>query len=247
MNIAEIFYSLQGEGVTRGTPSIFIRLTGCNLTCGVQSSICDISKATWVCDSFKVWNTQTEKLSSTQLWERLLSLVSLEDITSHRVHIVWTGGEPLLTKNALDIKDFMVFVTEKGFNPYYEIETNGTIDTEDSRWVLNRINTINCSPKLSNSGIHKTSRIKESFLGFVRKFSFVWFKFVVTDKTQWKEIEEDFLPHIDRCQVILMPGMDKLGEESLIVCQEVWNLAQTQKVRFSTREQITVWNKLTGV
>ncbi|MBO8477106.1 MAG: 7-carboxy-7-deazaguanine synthase QueE, partial [Bacteroidetes bacterium] len=31
--INEIFYSLQGEGYFTGTPSVFIRFSGCNLKC----------------------------------------------------------------------------------------------------------------------------------------------------------------------------------------------------------------------
>lgn len=245
MNISEIFYSLQGEGPTRGIPAIFIRLTGCNLTCGIQSSICDASKAEWICDSYRVWKTLSEDIDNEHLYERILSFCSKEDLTSHRVHIIWTGGEPTLSKNASDILSFYRYLEQK--DPYVyshlisEIETNGTIPNED---LFHEITYINCSPKLSNSGIQKDVRINIQFL---KQKHPVFYKFVVTKKEQWKEIEEDFLPYIDISRVTLMPGMDHLGEESMKVCQEIWNLAMEKRVMFSTREHISVWNKLTGV
>ena len=72
MKVNEIFYTLQGEGARAGTPSIFIRLSDCNLTC----NFCD-----------------TEFESYTE--------ISLEDIDKEISKyncdwIVWTGGEPAL-------------------------------------------------------------------------------------------------------------------------------------------------------
>lgn len=245
MNLSEIFYSLQGEGPTRGTPSIFIRLVGCNLTCGIQSPICDASKAEWICDSYKVWKTLSEELTNEQLLERILSFVSIEDLITGKVHIIWTGGEPTLPKNAADIISFYQFLKIKNFQLYNclisEIETNGTILNET---LFNEITYINCSPKLSNSGIRKDERINVDFL---KQKHPVFYKFVVTKKEHWNEIEEDFLPYINRSSIILMPGMDHLGEDSMKVCQEIWNLAMEKRVGFSTREHISVWNKLTGV
>ena len=33
LQLAEIFYSIQGEGTWTGTPAVFVRLAGCNLAC----------------------------------------------------------------------------------------------------------------------------------------------------------------------------------------------------------------------
>ena len=47
VKITELFYSLQGEGILSGMPSVFIRLAGCNLRCGW----CDTKYASWYPES----------------------------------------------------------------------------------------------------------------------------------------------------------------------------------------------------
>ena len=73
MKIAEIFYSLQGEGTLAGVPSVFIRVSGCNLRC------------TWCDTPYASWNPQGTDLP--------LSAI-LEEVGKHPArHVVLTGGE----------------------------------------------------------------------------------------------------------------------------------------------------------
>jgi len=95
MKINEIFYSLQGEGARVGEASIFIRLTGCDLTCG----FCD-----------------TEFLSGKEM--------SNADLLTHIQRwpgrwIVWTGGEPTLQLTAETVEFFKL----NGYQQ--AVETNG--------------------------------------------------------------------------------------------------------------------------
>src|SRR3954466_1926574 len=74
LKLSESFYSVQCEGVTTGVPAYFIRLTGCNLSCGMstamllkgkktgfqkqgtfQGDLHKEGKATWTCDTIPVW------------------------------------------------------------------------------------------------------------------------------------------------------------------------------------------------
>ncbi|GAY31382.1 7-carboxy-7-deazaguanine synthase [Bacteroidaceae bacterium] len=94
--INEIFYSLQGEGYYTGTPSVFVRFSGCNLRC----PFCDTDHS-----SFKVLNA-----------EEIVEKVKQYPAT----HVVLTGGEPSLfiTTELLD----MLHAAGR----FVAIETNGT-------------------------------------------------------------------------------------------------------------------------
>ena len=94
--VNEIFYSLQGEGYFTGTAAVFLRLSGCNLTC----SFCDTDHQFFT------------EYTSDEIVETLRPFPSR--------HIVITGGEP-----ALQIDDELVGeLHSRGW--FIQIETNGT-------------------------------------------------------------------------------------------------------------------------
>lgn len=95
-NIKEIFYSLQGEGANIGRPSIFIRLSACNLAC----SFCDTDF------------TQGTPYTA----EEIAAQIAIYPAR----FIIWTGGEPTLS---LD-DDIIRLFKSKGYTQ--AIETNGT-------------------------------------------------------------------------------------------------------------------------
>ncbi len=96
LNVNEIFYSLQGEGGRSGEPSIFIRLTKCNLAC----SFCDTDFA------------EGEDMSI----DDILNTIKLFPCK----WIIWTGGEP-----TIQLKDEHLEVfRQHGY--MQAIETNGT-------------------------------------------------------------------------------------------------------------------------
>jgi 7-carboxy-7-deazaguanine synthase len=83
MKIAEVFYSIQGEGRLTGVPSSFVRTSGCNLRCE------------W-CDSpYTSWEAQGERLSVAEVLERLSAYPTK--------HVVVTGGEPMLVPEIVDL------------------------------------------------------------------------------------------------------------------------------------------------
>lgn len=96
LKVNEIFCSIQGEGARAGTMNIFIRLSGCDLTCG----FCD---------------TEFESGKDMSLEEILSDCQKYLPIRS----IIWTGGEPSLQLT----EDIVSYFAERGY--YQAIETNG--------------------------------------------------------------------------------------------------------------------------
>lgn len=106
MRINEIFYSLQGEGFYTGTPSLFVRLSGCNLKC----PFCD-----------------TDHLPYTEMTEHEI----IEEVAKCPAkHVVITGGEPSLQLTELLIEGL------HSLGKYVAVETNGTHELpQNVDWV----------------------------------------------------------------------------------------------------------------
>jgi 7-carboxy-7-deazaguanine synthase len=112
--VNEVFYSLQGEGVRAGEPSIFVRLTGCNLKCngewvgdketGVFQPICDTEFVSGMPLTLDALLERVRKVGKECRW------------------IVLTGGEP-----GLQVDEAMVAGLH-GAGYKLAIETNGTVD-----------------------------------------------------------------------------------------------------------------------
>lgn len=106
MRINEIFYSLQGEGFYTGTPSLFVRLSGCNLKC----PFCD-----------------TDHLPYTEMTEHE---IIEEAAKCPAKHVVITGGEP-----SLQLTESLVDGLH-GVGKYVAVETNGTHELpQNVDWV----------------------------------------------------------------------------------------------------------------
>ena len=76
MKVAEIYKSIQGEGLLTGVPSVFIRASGCNLRC-------------WFCDTpYASWQPEGQDYAV----DEIIAEVEEWDVK----HVVITGGEPML-------------------------------------------------------------------------------------------------------------------------------------------------------
>ena len=169
----EIFASLQGEGPSLGRPSIFVRLSRCNLAC------------VW-CDTAYTWHFAGDNRPhrSGMTFERKANQVTLdENDVADRIlaldgdRLVVTGGEPLLQATALDC----VIERLKASRDFHvEIETNGTVAVPPS--LDTRIDQYNVSPKLAHSGNPADLALIPERLREWAANPRAFFKFVVADE-----------------------------------------------------------------
>src|SRR4051794_8512532 len=122
MLISEIYCSLQGEGLLTGTPSVFVRASGCNLRC-------------WFCDTpYTSWQPEGEDWSV----EEIVDDVRRQQSSIH--HVVITGGEPMLFAELIPLTQRL---QTAGF--HLTIETAGTL------FLPVECDLMSISPKLASS------------------------------------------------------------------------------------------------
>jgi len=149
--IAEVFESVQGEGIYLGEKQLFVRFFGCNLKC----KFCDTPL-----DRFIEYEPK-ELLKEIKLYQ------------NHYHSIAFTGGEPLLQKNFL--KEILTLTRKEGYQNY--LETNGTLHNELEE-VIDYVDIIAMDLKLpSSTGLSdfwhqhlcalKVASKKETFLKMV--------------------------------------------------------------------------------
>ena len=231
LNVSEFFTNtIQGEGVHIGRSATFLRLSGCSLSCKY-------------CDTANVWSQGTP-FSFIELFD-LMSQFGVIKKLAKVDHFVITGGSPLLQQYRLTMF-LMAFEDTFRFLPIIEIENECVIQPTDS--LCKYIDTWNNSPKLTDSEIPAKKRYKKDVIQYMSKLPNSWFKFVISNEDQWKEIDEFFLKPrlIHRSQVILMPeGATRVRLEQnrdMVVEMCIQN-----NVRFSTREHIILWDDKKGV
>ena len=225
--VSEIFFSIQGEGVNIGKPSIFIRLYFCNLSC------------VW-CDSKYTWENQDKAKEGIDYFlmdiQEILNYISKFDCN----RVVITGGEPLLHQEKL--KNLLKELKNKGY--YIEIETNGTIKPKEE--IIKLVDLFNVSPKLSNSKVDYKLRIRNEVLKVFSEINNSIFKFVICDVKDLDEVDELVKKlNIKKEKVYLMPeGTD----EKTIKERSLWLMDESKKrnYNFTTRLHILMFGNQRG-
>ncbi len=266
--ISSDFYSVQGEGKSTGVPSYFVRLATCNLTCGMSRLFANKllkeknledgeifkgdlelqGKATWTCDSTSQWLWRGVNQDFQYLIDRWKEQGIYEDIKNGTIHIIWTGGEPTIKGHQEAISNFLNTWTRSDINitEYNEIETNGTVYIEDMLWK--HLHQINCSPKLSNSGMTEKQRIVPTAIKRIMEHSNYQFKFVISTEEDVQELFRDFVEpfNIPLKNVVCMPGLDSQTDfhERTQFCLE---MAKKYKFVGMTRLHISAWDKTLNV
>lgn len=231
MIINETFYSLQGEGLLAGVPSVFIRLAGCPLRC-------------WWCDTkYALDYNLGEELSI----EKIIGRVKNYNCD----FVVLTGGEPMvgpdlkIRKNLPDLLNAL-----KKIKKHITIETSGLFFEPNLPCDLMSI-----SPKLSNSfpktdkpnSIYKYNGPDISVLKKLIKQDNYQLKFVVDSPDDISEILDTIkiIGPVKKERVLLMPQA-ATRDELLSKAQMVADLCKQNGFTFCNRLQVILWDNQKG-
>ena len=192
MKVAEIFYSIQGEGKLAGVPSAFVRVSGCNLRCG------------WCDTPYASWEPEGEELAVDQIVARVEE--------SGARHVVLTGGEPLIMPDIGELCDQL-----KRREKHITVETAATIYKELKLDLASLSPKLANSTPLDRDGArfaaaHERQRINLSVIQqFISSVPDFQLKFVVSGEADLSEIRQilDQLRGWKTFDVLLMPeGID---------------------------------------
>lgn len=236
----KIFYTLEGEGEYIGQPSVFMRLSMCNLTCKAFTS----NDSPFGCDSYISWSIKN-KMS----FEDIFSLMENPDNNfiehlKNRAIFKITGGEPLIQQNQL-LKFMRAFVEKYKFLPRIDFETNATL-APDQAWKTEFNATFTTSPKLTSNGDPEEKTYKPDVLRWhVDNNS--GFKFVITRSEDIEEIWSKYVNDYEGINVPLqriwfMPCCGS-REEHIKAAPAVAEYAKSMHVNFSPRMHLLVWDK----
>jgi 7-carboxy-7-deazaguanine synthase len=228
MRIAEIFHSIQGEGLLAGVPSVFVRTSGCNLRCH------------WCDTPYASWKPEGPEMSVEQILQKV------EEWNCS--HVVLTGGEPMI---APDLPKLAIALRNAG--KHITIETAATVSPAGIVCGLASL-----SPKLSNSTPppekdpawakkHEATRLQPAVIAeWIQKYDFQ-LKFVVSAEQDLMEIKDllSRLPPAPSDRVLLMPeGIDAQS----LASRASWlvEICKREGFRFCPRLQIELFGHTRG-
>jgi 7-carboxy-7-deazaguanine synthase len=224
MKISEIFYSVQGEGMLVGVPSVFVRTSGCNLRC------------TWCDTPYTSWNPEGDELSIDAIVSRV------RDYGAR--HVVVTGGEPMIADGIAELTHQLGL--------HVTVETAGTV-YKPVKCDLMSISPklANSTPVHRDGGRwaaqHDRLRYQPEVLKRLMGEFAYQLKFVVTAPSDLDEIAQVIeATGADRERVVLMAE----GTDATTLAERGRWLAEISKregFRFSPRLHVDLWGNRRGV
>jgi len=226
MRVSEIFYSIQGEGILAGVPSVFVRLSGCNLRC------------VWCDTPYTSWNPEGATVAIEEI------VASVRDFAAS--HAVLTGGEPMIFPESVELTREL-----KQSSLHVTVETAGTV-YQPVACDLMSISTklANSTPHQREDGRwaaqHDRLRYQPEVLRRLMAEYPYQLKFVVTapdDMAEIQKIVEE--TGADRNHVVLMPeGIDA----ETIRQRALWlvDICKREGFRYSPRLHVDLWGNERG-
>jgi 7-carboxy-7-deazaguanine synthase len=224
LKIAELFYSIQGEGSLAGVPSVFIRTSGCNLRCG------------WCDTPYTSWMPEGADLTLDQI---------LDEVKAHPArHVVVTGGEPMIAPEIIPLTERL-----HGLGLHITIETAGTVFQPVACQLMSISpklgNSTPGDPRWAAQ--HDRLRIQPATLAQLMARYPYQLKFVIEKPADLEEVRRlvgDLKADLGR--VILMPeGTDRerLRERALWLVE----VCKEEGFRFSPRLHVDLYGNQRGV
>jgi len=227
VRISEIFYSIQGEGRLIGTPSVFIRTSGCNLRC------------VWCDTPYTSWNPEGEDWTIKEV---------LREVRKYSArHIVITGGEPLL---AAEIQELAAALKRAG--AHITIETAATIFKPVACDLVSLSPKLaNSTPWKRQEGkfaqMHEKRRLDLDVIQrFIDGYDYQ-LKFVADQKRDFDEIRAILsrLKNVDSGRVLIMP-QGKTTEELRNKARWIVELCKKHGYGFTPRLHIELFGNRRG-
>jgi 7-carboxy-7-deazaguanine synthase len=227
MKIAEIFYSIQGEGTLAGVPSVFVRTSGCNLRCD------------WCDTPYTSWKPEGRDLAIGEILSEVIAYPA--------THVVVTGGEPMIAEGIVELTERL---KESGLHT--TIETAGTVEKP----VICELMSIspklaNSTPREREGGRwaaqHDRLRYQPHVLRKLMSDYNYQLKFVVTRPEDLAEIEVILEETgADRGRVVLMPeGIDAMTLQKR--ARWLVEICKRENFRYGPRLHIDLFGNLRGV
>ena len=227
MKISEIFYSIQGEGMLTGVPSVFVRTSGCNLRC------------VWCDTPYTSWQPEGAELAIEDI------LAAIQAYPAQ--HAVVTGGEPMITPGIVHLTQG---IRQQGL--HVTVETAGTVFHPVACDLMSISPKLeNSTPHHREGGKwaaqHERLRYQPDVLKQLMAEYPYQLKFVVASPEDMKEIAtmlEDI--HADRSRVVLMPEgttPEALRERAPWLTE----ICKREGFRYSPRLHIDLWGNRRGV
>jgi 7-carboxy-7-deazaguanine synthase len=223
MKIAEIFYSIQGEGALAGVPSVFVRSSGCNLRCS------------WCDTPYTSWKPEGADLSVAEI------LTQVQEFNAR--HVVVTGGEPMIASGVADLTQEL-----RNAGKHITIETAGTVFAPvqcDLMSISPKLS--NSTPEGEWAKQHDKLRIQIEVIKRLMDHCDYQLKFVVAQPEDLGEIRGIVArAAAETGKVILMPeGTDpaRLREKSVWIAE----LCKQEGYRFGPRLHVDIWGDRRGV
>ncbi len=223
MKIAEIFYSIQGEGALAGVPSVFVRSSGCNLRCS------------WCDTPYTSWKPEGADLSIAEI------LTQVQEFNAR--HVVVTGGEPMIASGVADLTQEL-----RNAGKHITIETAGTVFAPvqcDLMSISPKLS--NSTPEGEWAKQHDKLRIQIEVIKRLMDLCDYQLKFVVAQPEDLGEIRGIVArAAAETGKVILMPeGTDpaRLREKSVWIAE----LCKQEGYRFGPRLHVDICGDRRGV